>query len=148
MEHLNTAAQAASAAGFAASAAAGTAKGAAVLGAGFGVAAGLATACVILMKKPRTEAEWFVSIVSTVFSSFAGGAAVILHFGLQRWVLVTDPIELFMGMIALIGVAFACGLPGWALVRWVFNTITKREGMDLPQVLNSIKTDKTEAKPE
>lgn len=148
MEHLNTAAQAATAASMAASAAAGTAKGAAVLGAGFGLAAGLATACVILMKKPRTEAEWFVSIVSTVFSSFAGGAAVILHFGLQRWVLVSGPIELFMGMVALIGVAFACGLPGWAVVRWVFNTIARREGMDFPQIIDSFKTDKTPAKPE
>lgn len=107
----------------------------AALGAGAGIAAGMAMAVVMLLKKPRSEPEWLVAIISTLMSSFGGGAAVILHYGLLRWVQVPDPVEAFVGLVALIGVAFSCGLPGWALVRWIFNWIAKREGQDIGQVV-------------
>jgi len=57
----------------AASQAATGAGGAAMLGAGAGVAAGLSMLVVMLTKKPRTDQEWLVAIISTVVSSLCGG---------------------------------------------------------------------------
>ena len=117
-----------------------SAGGAAMLGAGAGVAAGLSMLVVMLTKKPRTDQEWVVAIISTVVSSLCGGAVVILHFGLLRWVDQTLPtLDMFVGLIALIGVAFSCGLPGWAIVRWVFNWIIAREGKDIGEVIKDAK---------
>lgn len=53
-----------------------SAGGAAMLGAGAGVAAGLSMLVVMLTKKPRTDQEWLVAIISTVVSSLCGGAVV------------------------------------------------------------------------
>ncbi len=130
--------------GTAAAGAASAAKGAggaALLGAGAGVAAALATVVVLLTKKPRTDQEWAVAIISTVICSLCGGAAVILHFQLLKWVLVPDLTEAFVGLIALIGIAFSCGLPGWAIVRWAFNWMAKREGKDLGEVIAEIRSE-------
>jgi hypothetical protein len=124
-----------------AASAAKSAGGVALLGAGAGVAAALATVVVLLTKKPRTDQEWGVAIISTVICSLCGGAAVILHFGLLKWVLVPDLTEAFVGLIALIGIAFSCGLPGWAIVRWVFNWISKREGQDIGQVIADVRSE-------
>lgn len=116
------------------------AGGAAMLGAGAGIAAGLSMLVVMLTKRPRTDQEWLVAIISTVVSSLCGGAIVILHFGLLRWVDPALPtLEMFVGLIALIGVAFSCGLPGWAIVRWVFNWIIAREGKDIGEVIKDAK---------
>lgn len=124
----------------AASQAATGAGGAAMLGAGAGVAAGLSMLVVMLTKRPRTDHEWLVAIISTVVSSVCGGAIVILHFGLLRWVDSALPtLEMFVGLIALIGVAFSCGLPGWAVVRWVFNWILAREGKGIGEVIKDAK---------
>lgn len=108
---------------------------AAALGAGAGVATSLAMVVVMLWKKPRSEAEWVTAVITTAVSSLCGGAFVILYFGLLRWIAVTDPAELLVGLVAIGGVFFSCGLPGWALVRWVFNWIAKREGQDIGQVV-------------
>ena len=54
-----------------------SAGGAAMLGAGAGVAAGLSMLVVMLTKRPRTDQEWLVAIISTVVSSLCGGAVVI-----------------------------------------------------------------------
>ncbi|MDR3383756.1 MAG: hypothetical protein P4M03_25240 [Cupriavidus basilensis] len=43
-----------------------------------------------------------------------------MKFGLLAW--VQNPV----GLVAMIGVVFACGLPGWATVRWLFNVIERR----------------------
>lgn len=116
------------------------AGGAAMLGAGAGIAAGLSMLVVMLTKRPRTDQEWLVAIISTVVSSVCGGAIVILRFGLLRWVDSALPtLEMFVGLIALIGVAFLCGLPGWAVVRWVFNWILAREGKDIGEVIKDAK---------
>ncbi len=115
-------------------------SGVAALGAGAGIAAGLSMAVVMLTKKPRSEPEWLIAIISTLVSSLCGGAIVIINFGLLRWVSQDLPTqEMFVGLIALIGVAFSCGLPGWALVRWAFNWMAKREGKDLGEVIKDAK---------
>ncbi len=42
-------------------------------------------------------------------------------------------------MIALGGFFFVCGLPGWALVRWIFNFIDKQEGKTIVEVIKEFK---------
>jgi hypothetical protein len=139
MEHLQTAATAASAAGGALGAAGGTKVGAALLGASAGVGAGLGAAVVIAYQRPRTDAEWVSAIIGTVISSFGGGAAAILHLNLIRWVLTPDPIQMLTGLMALGGVFFACALPGWWLVRVAFNTMQKRKDQDFPQIADEFR---------
>ena len=73
--------------------------------------ASLAAVVVMLMTPPRSPREWAVGLISTVVSSIGGGAATIEHFGLHQW--VNTPI----GLCAMGGLIFACGLPGWAIVR-------------------------------
>jgi len=106
-----------------AAAAAGGAAAFKAIGGAAGVAAGasgLAAFVVMLMVRPRTRGEWAVALTCTVVSSLGGGAAVVQHFGLQSW--TAD----YIGLVALFGLVFACGLPGWAIVRWVFNYINRR----------------------
>lgn len=88
---------------------------------------------VLMMRMPRSPQEWVTSLICTVVSSLAGGAFIIIKFGLHQW--VTD----IWGMIALGGFFFACGLPGWALVRWVFNFIDQREGRTLIEIIREIR---------
>ncbi len=102
------------------------------MGGAAGVAAGasgLAAFVVMLMMRPRTRGEWAVALISTLVSSIGGGAAVVQHFGLQSW--TAD----YIGLVALFGLVFSCGLPGWAVVRWVFNYINKRAAVGIDEVI-------------
>lgn len=92
-------------------------------------ASGLAALVVMMMMTPRSPREWAVGLISTVVSSVAGGAAVVQKCGLQAWT------HDYIGLVALFGVVFACGLPGWAIVRWLFNFIEKRRDKDLAEVV-------------
>lgn len=95
----------------------------------------LATIVVMVMTRPRTGSEWTVAIISTVIASLCGGAAVIVHFGLTGW------MDTFTGLIALGGIYFSCGLPGWAIVRWVFNFLNKRKDKDLAEIASEVADD-------
>lgn len=97
------------------------------------IGAGLASVVVMCAMTPRSPKEWAVGIISTVAASVGGGAAAIQHFGLQSW--ANSPI----GLVAMFGLVFACGLPGWAIVRWLFNYIAKRQGADLAEVARDLK---------
>jgi len=97
------------------------------------IGAGLASIVVMCAMTPRSPKEWAVGIISTVAASVGGGAAVIQHFGLQAW--ANTPI----GLVAMFGLVFACGLPGWAVVRWLFNYIAKRQGADISEVIHDVK---------
>jgi hypothetical protein len=44
-----------------------------------------------------------------------------------------------MGLLALGGLIFACGLPGWAIVRWVFNYIEKHRDASIDEVSTDVK---------
>lgn len=115
-----------------AAAAAGGAAAFKAMGGAAGVAAGasgLAAFVVMLMMRPRTRGEWAVALICTVVSSIGGGAAVVQHFGLQSWA------HDYIGLVALFGLVFACGLPGWAVVRWVFNYINKRAAVGIDEVI-------------
>lgn len=118
---------AASAAGMAAWKAAGGAAGVAAGG------AGLAAIVVMLMTPPRSPQEWAVGLISTVLGSVCGGAVVIEWFDLQRWMYSTS------GLVSLLGLVFACGLPAWAIVRWLFTWMERRKGKDLGEVVNDVR---------
>ncbi|MFP0619496.1 hypothetical protein ACLDW2_15630 [Acinetobacter baumannii] len=94
-------------------------------------------AVVLMMRMPR---EWGVGLITTVISSLAGGSFIIIKFNLHAW--ATD----VWGMIALGGFFFTCGLPGWAIVRWIFNYIEKKEDSDIFEVATDIKNDLKEFK--
>jgi hypothetical protein len=44
----------------------------------------------------------------------------------------------FSGLLALLGIAFACGLPGWAVVRWIFNAIERRKNSDIAEIASEV----------
>lgn len=97
------------------------------------IGAGLAAIVVMSMTKPKSDQEWRVALISTVMGSVCGGAAVVQYLGIQHWV------QTPFGLVAMIGLVFACGLPGWALVRWAFNYIEKRKDADLAEVVKDVK---------
>lgn len=65
-------------------------------------------------------------------ASIGGGAAVIEHFGLQHWANAPS------GLCAMGGLIFACGLPGWAIVRWVFNFIDRNHDAGIDDVAQKL----------
>lgn len=100
---------------------------------------GLAAIVVMCMTPPRSPKELAVALISTLVSSLSLGSGVVIYFQLHA-LLVTDSLMLLVaGLLAIGGVLFACGLPGWAVVRWVFNALAKREGHDIVQVLQELR---------
>lgn len=93
----------------------------------------LAAVVVMLMTPPRDKREWAVGLISTVVSSIGGGAITVEHFHLHHWAFS------MVGLCALGGLMFACGLPGWAMVRWVFNFIGQRRDASIDQVAKDVK---------
>ena len=93
----------------------------------------LAAVVVMLMTPPRNIREWMVGLISTVVSSICGGAITIEYFQLHQWAFST------VGLYAMGGVIFARGLPGWAVVRWLFNFIDERRDASIDQVAKDVK---------
>lgn len=85
------------------------------------------------MTTPRDPKEWATGLISTVVASVAGGAAVVEYLGIQHWAFRP------FGLVALLGLSFACGLPGRAVVRWIFNAIRRREGQGIDDVLREVR---------
>ncbi len=93
----------------------------------------LAAVVVMLMTPPRDKREWTVGLISTVVSSICGGAITIEYFQLHHWAFST------VGLCAMGGLIFACGLPGWAVVRWLFNFISARRDESIDEVAKEVK---------
>lgn len=93
----------------------------------------LAAVVVMLMTPPRTKKEWVVGLISTVVSSICGGAFTIQYFGLHAWAFST------IGLCAMGGLMFACGLPGWAIVRWIFNFIEENRHASIEDIAKQVK---------
>lgn len=93
----------------------------------------LAAVVVMLMTPPRNKREWAVGLISTVVSSIGGGAFTVEYFQLHHWAFST------VGLCAMGGLIFACGLPGWAVVRWIFNFIDKNRDASIDQVAQDVK---------
>ena len=100
------------------------------------LAVALVAAVVLMTRMPRSPQEWAVGLICTVVSSLAGGSFIIVKFALHSW--VAD----IWGMITLGGFFFVCGLPGWAIVRWIFNYIDKQEGKTIIEVMKELKKSK------
>jgi len=58
---------------------------------------------------------------------------VIQHYDLQAW--AHSPF----GLVAMLGLVFACGLPGWAIVRWLFNYIEAKRNATLADVVRDVR---------
>ena len=93
------------------------------------VGAGVAAFVVMSMTKPKDEKEWRVALASTLVGSIGGGAALVRYLGIQHW--AQDPF----GLVAMIALSFACGLPAWALVRALFRYIEKRKDADITEII-------------
>jgi len=93
----------------------------------------LSTVLVILMTPPRTHREWAVGVISTVVTGIGGVAIAVQYFRLQEWV------DSVIGLVALGGLIFGCGLPGWAIVRWVFNFIEKNRDAGIDEVAKDVR---------
>jgi len=118
------------------SGAAGAAAGWKIIGglAGMGaIGAGLAAFVVMSLTKPKTDQEWRAALICTLVSSIGGGSALVRWLGFQHW--VEDPL----GMIAMLAFAFACGLPGWGLVRALFKYLDKKKDADLAEIAREVK---------
>lgn len=97
------------------------------------LAVSLVVAVVLMMRFPPSPQEWIVALICTVVSSLTGGSFIIMKWNLHEW--VCD----IWGMITLSGFFFICGLPGWAIVRWIFNFINKQEGKTIVEVIKDLK---------
>lgn len=101
-----------------------------------GIGAGLAATVVMLMTPPRSPREWAVGLISTVVSSVAGGAWVL------NWLGMSDLASRgFVGLATLFGLCFACGLPGWTIVRAAFTWMAKRQALDLCELVRQAADD-------
>ncbi len=98
-----------------------------------GLPAGLAAVVVMLYIQPKSKREWAMALISTVVSSICGGAGVVQHYGLQAWG------DSYMGLTAIAGIIFACGLPGWVVIRAAFAWAEKRKGKDLAELISEVK---------
>lgn len=103
---------------------------------------------VMMTRMPKNPQEWAVGLICTVVSSIAGGSFVILYFGLHHW--VND----IWGVLALGGLFFSCGLPGWFLVRLTINFMHNHESKTIIDLIkyfkyeikNELKQDKHNSK--
>ena len=69
---------------------------------------------------------------SSAVTEFVGGAIAVQYFRLQEWV---DSVT---GLVALGGLIFGCGLPVWAIVRWVFNFIERNRDAGIDDVAEEV----------
>lgn len=97
------------------------------------LSAAMVALVVMMIRMPKNPKEWAVALICTVVSSLAGGSFLIVKLGLHSW------INDVWGIIALGGFFFTCGLPGWAIVRWISNYIDQREGKTIVDVIREIK---------
>lgn len=105
----------------------------------FGIPAGLAAVVVMLYIQPKTKREWAMALICTVMSSMCGGALAIEYLQLQH--LASGGLS---GLMAMAGVIFACGLPGWVIVRALFAWLEKRKDLDLPELIKEAKKEASE----
>lgn len=108
-------------------------------GAGIVGAVTLSAVIVMLVKQPRTAREWALALISTVVCSLGLGAWVVLYFGLHHALGSANHTEALFGLFQVGGVMFACGLPGWVLVRIAFNTMAKFQDKSLDDAYDDVR---------
>lgn len=50
-----------------------------------------------------------------------------------------EGVDSMIGLVALGGLIFGCGLPGWAIVRWVFDFIEKNRDAGIDEVAKEVR---------
>jgi hypothetical protein len=100
----------------------------------FGLPAGLVAVVVMLWIQPKSKREWAMALICTIVSSVGGGAMAVEYLQLQHLAL-GGPV----GLMALGGLIFACGLPGWVIVRAGFAWADKRKDHDLGELARDAK---------
>lgn len=98
----------------------------------FGFVAVLAAVVVMAMTLPRTVREFFVAMVCTTVSSIGGGAFLVRWLDLGHW--VNDDL----GIIAIGGVIFVCGLPAWVIVRALFAWSEAKKDRQITEIVNAV----------
>lgn len=98
----------------------------------FGFIAVLAAVVVMAMTLPKTVREFCVAMISTTVSSICGGAFVVRWLGIGDW--ANDDV----GLIAIGGLIFVCGLPAWVFVRAWFKWAEARRDKDLGQLMRDV----------
>jgi hypothetical protein len=56
-----------------------------------------------------------------------------------QYLRLQERVDSVTGLVALGGLIFGCGLPGWAIVRWVFNFIEKNRDAGIDEVAKDLK---------
>lgn len=102
------------------------------LGIAFGFFALVAAIVVMAMTLPKTVREFVVAITSTLVGSLAGGSFVIRWFDLGHW--AGDDL----GVIALGGVIFVCGLPAWVLVRALYAWSESKKERQITEIVDAV----------
>lgn len=92
-----------------------------------GVCANIVVMC---MTPPKTKKEMAVCTISTFIASVAGGSWFVNALDLLDFVNSGQ-----FGLSVMLGLSFTCGLPGWAIVRWIFNFIERRQNAGIDQVI-------------
>lgn len=100
-----------------------------------GLPAGLAAILVMLWVQPKSPREWAMALISTVVGSLCGGAWAIKHFSLQHLASSGELVDL----MAFGGIFFACGLPGWVIVRAAFAWLDKRRDLDAAELARAVR---------
>mgnify|MGYP001017615594 CR=1 FL=1 len=103
------------------------------LGIAFGLFAVIAAVVVMCMTLPRSVREFGVALMCTLVGSLAGGAFVITWFGIGHW--ASDVV----GLVALGGVIFVCGLPAWVMVRGWFAYTEASKGRSLLELIRELR---------
>ena len=102
----------------------------------FGFVAMLVSVLVMSMTVPRSSRELVAALISTLAFSLFGGAVVIKQLGLEG-LAHGDMID----MMQLCALIFACGTPGWVIMRAVFNWSESRKDLEIDDLVRSAKND-------
>lgn len=102
----------------------------------FGFVGVLVSVLVMSMTAPRSSRELIAALISTLGFSLFGGAVAIKQLGLEELV-HGDMID----MMSLCALIFACGSPGWILMRAVFNWTEPRKDLEIDDLVKSAKND-------
>lgn len=92
------------------------------------------TSVMMALTMPTKRGDFFASIMATVFSSICGGAYVAVKTGMIDDLLAaTTEQQVMFALAPIIGIAFVCGLPAWAIVRglFVWTEARKNKGIDV-----------------
>ncbi len=95
----------------------------------------LATIIVMSIATPKSRGEWVAALTSTVAMSIFGGSFIVSYMGWIEWG------DHWMGIAAITGMCFVCGLPAWLLVRALFAWMNKQRDKDLAEIAKGIAKD-------